>query len=84
VEAKMITTSTGRDSITLQVVGEFNGEWVQELERRWRKARTEGPSVRVDLCGAHEIDGQARNLIAEMFADGVELVVGPCHPRRVQ
>ncbi len=80
----MITKCATEDGVILRVFGSLTGSSVRELERRWREARTLETSVQVDLCATEEIDSEGRNLIGEMFANGVELVVGARGPRRVQ
>jgi endonuclease IV len=79
----MITTDTHGGTTTLRVEGELRGEWVEELEYRWRHAG-EQKHIQLDLCHAYDIDEQGKNLVSEMFANGVELVVGPRGPHRVQ
>lgn len=80
----MITKSASDDGVVLRVFGSLTGSSVQELERRWREARIEESAIQVDLCATQEIDSQGRVLIGEMFANGVELFVGPRGPRRIQ
>lgn len=80
----MITKSASDDGVVLRVFGSLTGSSVQELERRWREARIEESAIQVDLCATEEIDSQGRVLIGEMFANGVELFVGPRGPRRIQ
>ena len=80
----MITKSASDDGVVLRVFGSLTGSSVQELERRWREARIEESAIQVDLCATQEIESQGRVLIGEMFANGVELFVGPRGPRRIQ
>ena len=80
----MITKSASDDGVVLRVFGSLTGSSVHELERRWREARIEESVIQVDLCATEEIDSQGRVLIGEMFANGVELFVGPRGPRRIQ
>lgn len=80
----MITTKTAGDSVTFLIEGALEGEWVGELERRWRHMRDSRPCIQLDLCRAGSIDDSGKNLIAQMFADGVELVVRTKHSTRVQ
>ena len=79
----MITSDTQGDNTTFRVEGELKGEWVEELEYRWRHASRE-KCIRLDLCRLYDIDEQGKNLVSEMFVNGVELVVGPRGPHRVQ
>jgi ABC-type transporter Mla MlaB component len=80
----VITKTASDDGVVLRVFGSLTGSSVQELERRWREARIEESAIQVDLCATEEIDSQGRVLIGEMFANGVELFVGPRGPRRIQ
>jgi hypothetical protein len=80
----MITTKSAGDSITFRIEGPLEGEWVDELERRWRRMRDSRPFIQLDLCGAASIDNSGKDLIAQMFADGVEVVVPTRHSTRVQ
>ncbi|HZQ70351.1 MAG TPA: hypothetical protein VFA68_17625 [Terriglobales bacterium] len=80
----MITTKAAGDSVTFQIDGALEGDSVGELERRWRQVCKTGPYIQLDLCRAANIDEPGKSLIAEMFANGVEVVVG-CKPtERVQ
>ena len=80
----MIITKAAGDSVTFRVDGALEGEWVDELERRWRRMRGSSASIQLDLCRADSIDNSGKTLIAEMFANGVEVVVATRNPLRVQ
>jgi ABC-type transporter Mla MlaB component len=80
----VITKTALDDGVVLRVFGSLAGRSVQELERRWREAQIRESVIQVDLCATEEIDSQGRVLIGEMFANGVELFVGPRGPRRIQ
>jgi ABC-type transporter Mla MlaB component len=80
----VITKTALDDGVVLRVFGSLTGRSVQELERRWREAQIQDSVIQVDLCATEEIDSQGRVLIGEMFANGVELFVGPRGPRRIQ
>jgi ABC-type transporter Mla MlaB component len=80
----VITKTALDDGVVLRVFGSLTGRSVQELERRWREAQIRESVIQVDLCATEEIDSQGRVLIGEMFANGVELFVGPRAPRRIQ
>ncbi len=71
----MVTTNVAGDAVTLRVVGPLKGATVRELERQWHKAQGNSSDIRMDLCSAYDIDPEAKSLIAEMFANGVELVI---------
>ena len=70
--------------MTFRIDGALEGEWVDELERRWRKMRDSRSIIQLDLCHAASIDDYGKTLIAEMFANGVEVVVGTKNPERIQ
>jgi hypothetical protein len=80
----MITTKAAGDSVTFRIEGALEGEWVDELERRLRRMRDSRPFIQLDLCRTASIDNSGKNLIAQMFADGVEVVVPTKHSTRVQ
>ena len=79
----MVTTNVAGDSVTLRVVGPLKGAAVRDLERQWHKAQGNTADIRMDLCSAYDIDPEAKSLIAEMFANGVELVI-TARPLHVQ
>lgn len=80
----MIITKAEGDSVTFTIDGALEGDWVSELERRWRHMRNASSSFQLDLCRAAKIDDSGKNLIAEMFANGVEVVVATKRPKRLQ
>jgi hypothetical protein len=69
--------------VTLRVMGSLSGASVGQLERFWRR-NSARKQYQVDLRAAHEIDAEGRVLISEMFAKGVELVIGTHRPGRIQ
>ncbi len=74
--SRIQSKSSGNET-TVRVEGDLNGEMVRELERCWRKARSAGSCIQLDLCSVHEIDDAGKTLLTYMFGSGVELVVGP-------
>jgi hypothetical protein len=84
LEANVITKCETGEGVVLRVFGSLTGSSVRELERRWREAKQRDGVVQVDLCATEEIDSDARVLIGEMFANGVELFVGARGPHRIQ
>ncbi len=70
-----ITTQEGPTAITLVLEGKCRGPWVEELERCWRKAAAlaSGRTLRVDLEKVGFADERGKELLAEMYAAGVEL-----------
>ena len=79
----MVSKEVNGDLVTLRVMGSLSGASVGQLERFWRRNSVR-KHYQVDLRAAHEIDAQGRTLISEMFASGVELVIGTHRPGRVQ
>ncbi len=79
----MVSKEVNGDVVTLRVQGPLKGASVEHLEQFWRKTRGK-KECQVDLRAANEIDSHGRSLISEMFANGVELVVGTRRPGRVQ
>lgn len=73
-----ITTQTDATSTVLELEGCLAGPWVQELEGCWRKAAGSNRQVRVLLCAVSYIDESGRNLLAEMYNHGAELVAEGC------
>ncbi len=79
----MVSKEVSGELVTLRVMGSLTGASVKELERQWRRSSVD-KQCQVDLRLAHEIDSQGRDLISEMFICGVELMVGPHRPDRLQ
>ena len=69
--------------VTFRVQGSLTGASVGHLEQFWRKIQGKKECY-VDLRAACEIDAEGRSLISDMFAHGVELVIGSHRPARVQ
>lgn len=64
----------GQGSMTIRIEGRFAGE----LERRWHTAyQIRRHPLRLDLCQVAEIDDAGKELLKEMFSQGVEFVVAP-------
>jgi len=70
-----ITTQEGPTAVTLVLEGKCRGPWVEELQQCWRKAEASasGRPVRVDLEKVGFADERGKELLAEMYAAGVEL-----------
>ncbi len=73
-----ITTQTDAAGTILELEGKLAGPWVQELEGCWRKVAESNRRVRVLLCAVSYIDDRGRNLLAEMYDHGAELVAEGC------
>ena len=73
-----ITTDEGPQSITLRLEGRLYGPWAPVLGEVWSGAmgRSQGRRLRVDLNGVTFVDAQGRARLAEMYAQGAELLGG--------
>ena len=71
-----ITTRADSERTLLELEGQLTGPWVKELETCWR-ASFDRP-VRVLLCAVTFIDENGRDLLAEMYEHGTELVAEGC------
>jgi len=67
-----ITTQESPSVIKLVIEGKCRGPWVQELERCWHEVATSGKKLRVDLENVGFVDERGKELLAEMYAAGVE------------
>lgn len=77
-----IHTDENGSATTFRLQGDLSGPSVSEIERHWRLCRHSGQkSVRLDLCEVNTIDEAGKRLLARLFGDGAELVVGPRGPR---
>ncbi len=63
-------------STTFRLEGKLQGPWVDELNRAWRalplSQKTE--CVLVDLRSVSSVDARAKELLAQMYQGGVELL----------
>lgn len=73
-----ITSQSDATRTIFELEGCLAGPWVQELEGCWRKAAGSNRRVRVRLCAVSYIDESGRNLLAEMYDHGAELVAEGC------
>lgn len=71
-----ITLHDTADEFRLTLEGRLAGAWVRELEMCWRTASstTAGRHTVVDLSDVDFVDQPGQELLANMHADGVELV----------
>jgi len=68
------------EAVTLLLEGKCRGPWVEELKQSWHKADAARGRrrLRVDLGKVGFVDGRGKELLAEMCAQGVQLLaVGP-------
>ena len=71
-----ITNSRNAKSVTLRVEGRLEGPWVKVLADSWRSAveATQNVKLRVDLNELTFIDAAGKAQLAEMYAQGAELL----------
>jgi hypothetical protein len=71
-----ITTNENPQVLTLRLEGRLYGPWVAVLAECWSKAvsRRGGRRVRVDLNGVTFVDFEGKARLAEMYAQGAELL----------
>jgi hypothetical protein len=72
-----ITTQTDPQRIVFDLEGKLAGPWVQELENCWRSCSGDR-TISVLLCAVTFIDNMGRELLADMYRHGVELVAEGC------
>jgi hypothetical protein len=78
-----ITTQIDDAAAVFELEGKLAGPWVQELEGCWRKVANSDRRVRVLLCGVTFIDDKGRELLADMYRRGAELVAEGCMNKAV-
>ncbi|HEU4341658.1 MAG TPA: hypothetical protein VFU31_08820 [Candidatus Binatia bacterium] len=78
-----ITTQIDAAAAVFELEGKLAGPWVQELAACWRKVANSDRRVRVLLCGVTFIDDQGRELLADMYRRGAELVAEGCMNKAV-
>jgi ABC-type transporter Mla MlaB component len=75
-----ITTDMTERAATLTLEGRLAGIWVSELERCWQTVRTtrQGQSICIDLRELIFVDAAGKQLLAEMYRNGADLVAAGC------
>jgi len=71
-----ITTDENSEALTLRLEGRLYGPWVAVLGEVWKSAMagSHGRRLRVDLNGVTFVDAQGKARLAEMYAQGAELL----------
>ena len=71
-----ITTDEKKQCLTLRLEGRLEGAWVDVLDQSWSAAlhKLRGRRLRVDLNGVTFVDAQGKARLAEMYAQGAELL----------
>jgi hypothetical protein len=72
-----ITTQTDSQRVILDLEGKLTGPWVQELADCWRGCSTDR-NISVLLCAVTFIDNRGKDLLAQMYRQGVKLVAEGC------
>jgi hypothetical protein len=78
-----ITTRIDATGTVFELEGKLAGPWVQELDECWGKSAQYDRPVRVLLCAVSFIDDKGRELLTEMYRQGVELVAEGCMNKAV-
>src|SRR5205807_6519422 len=75
-----ITTDMTERAVTLTLEGRLAGNWVSELERCWQTIRAthQGKSICIDLRELIFADAAGKQLLAEMYRCGADLVAAGC------
>jgi anti-anti-sigma regulatory factor len=71
-----ITIDENPQTLTLRLEGRLEGPWVSVLTECWKNAlpNLQGRRLCVDLSGVTFVDAQGNARLAEMYAQGAELL----------
>jgi len=71
-----ITTNHCPQALTLRLEGRLEGPWIAVLAQCWSGAlpNLNGRQLRIDLNGLTFVDAQGKAGLAEMYAQGAELL----------
>jgi len=78
-----ITSRIESSRAIFELEGRLAGPWVQELRSCWQEAAGAKRSIKVLLCAVTFIDPKGRELLAEMYRHGAELVAEGCMNKAV-
>ncbi|WP_447983849.1 hypothetical protein [Nitrospira sp. Nam74] len=75
-----ITTDITERAAILILEGRLAGVWVSELQRSWDAVRTirPGQSICIDMRGLMFVDPAGKQLLADMYECGADLVASGC------
>jgi anti-anti-sigma regulatory factor len=75
-----ITTHSTAASLTFQLEGRLVGPWVAELRNCWRKAASDDGSraLHIDLRAVTYVDAAGKELLADLYRQGAELLALDC------
>lgn len=71
-----ITIKGNRQAVVLHLEGRLEGPWVAVLTKCWQRTlhKLQGRTLRVDLNGVIFVDAQGKARLAEIYAQGAELL----------
>jgi outer membrane protein TolC len=80
-----ITINREPKSTTFELEGKLAGPWVAELEQCWRVAleTPDAPNLRFNLRAVSFIDAAGRELLAQIYAQGAELIAAGCMTKAI-
>ena len=80
-----ITTDKNAQALVLRLEGRLDGPWVAVLAQCWSGALLEsnGHRLCVDLNGVTFVDAQGKARLAEMYAQGAELLGGDLETKAI-
>jgi hypothetical protein len=78
-----ISTRTDTGGTVFELEGKLAGAWVKELEACWRERASAHHPVRAVLKAVTFVDASGRELLAEMYRQGAELVAEGCMTRAI-
>ena len=80
-----ITVERQNDATIFELEGKLAGPWVMELEQCWRAvmAKAAGGLIKVHLRAVSYVNAAGKELLAEMYRQGAELVAAGCMTRAI-
>jgi hypothetical protein len=80
-----ITMTDLPDEQRWSLQGQLVGQWADELQSTWRKARTAGKTRRfiVDLIEVTSIDRNGEVVLAEIMSQGAEFIAGDVYTKHL-
>lgn len=73
-----ITTRTDAAATVFELEGTLTGAWVKELESCWQASVAPHQPLKVLLKAVTYVDGSGKELLAEMYRQGAEIVAEGC------
>lgn len=78
-----ITDKSEATETLFELEGKLAGPWVDELRDCWRRSVAVDRPVKVVLKAVMFIDGAGKELLAEMYRQGAELVAEGCMTKAI-